>query len=395
MIVISLTFLGAYVLSSLLLFKYPTLIHRRKQLKFHCCHISHRGGAAENLENTLSAFENKGMVDRVDIEEHMSASDHCLIWCFTAYEVLQYEILCCEAKNDMLEIDVQLTKDGKVVVSHDNNLLRLAGCGINISDVNYDDIPSLQCVLPVDFTNGHCCQGGKDRKIPLLQDIFAKYPDIPINIDIKTNNDILIKETNKLIQKYQREEITVWGNFSYRITSKCFRENPNIPLLFSARKVFLLVLMMYTGLLPFVPLRESCLELFMPQVLARAKSKDNLWSPSVPAFIGKGLKMPETPSRFGIFHAVKYSLSCLRQIPAFEERLKKKSYSILFWLINRLLMNKALFHHLKKRGIQTYLWVLNEDKDYENAFQLGVTGVMTDYPSKLRKYLDLKQVAQS
>ncbi|XP_022256556.1 glycerophosphodiester phosphodiesterase domain-containing protein 1-like isoform X2 [Limulus polyphemus] len=85
-------------------------------------------------------------------------------------------------------------------------------------------------------------------------------------------------------------------------------DNPKIPLLFSARKVFLLVVMMYTGLLPFVPLRESCLELFMPQVLAR--------------------------------------------IPLFEERLKKKRYSILFWLINRLLMNKALFCHLEKRGIQ-------------------------------------------
>ncbi|XP_013787223.2 glycerophosphodiester phosphodiesterase domain-containing protein 1-like [Limulus polyphemus] len=159
MILISLTFLGGYILSSLLLFKYPTLIHRRKELKFHCCHISHRGGAAENLENTLSAFEN-----------------------------------AVNQRTDMLEIDVQLTKDGQVVVSHDNNLLRLAGCGINISDINYDDIPSLQCILPVDFTNGHCCQGGKDRKIPLLQDIFAKYPGIPINIDIKTNNDILIKK---------------------------------------------------------------------------------------------------------------------------------------------------------------------------------------------------------
>lgn len=36
--------LGGYVLTSVLFFKYPNLIHKRKQLKFKCRHISHRGG---------------------------------------------------------------------------------------------------------------------------------------------------------------------------------------------------------------------------------------------------------------------------------------------------------------------------------------------------------------
>lgn len=36
--------LGGYVLTSVLFFKYPNFIHKRKQLKFKCRHISHRGG---------------------------------------------------------------------------------------------------------------------------------------------------------------------------------------------------------------------------------------------------------------------------------------------------------------------------------------------------------------
>lgn len=37
-------FLGCYVVSSLILFKFPMLLHKKKDVKFVCRHISHRGG---------------------------------------------------------------------------------------------------------------------------------------------------------------------------------------------------------------------------------------------------------------------------------------------------------------------------------------------------------------
>lgn len=97
------TLLGGYIVTSVILFKYPHLLHRRKQLKFPCRHISHRGGSAETLENTLSAFK------------------HAL-----------------KVGTDLIELDVQLTKDEKVVICHDSGLLRCAGVDKNISDLNYD-----------------------------------------------------------------------------------------------------------------------------------------------------------------------------------------------------------------------------------------------------------------
>lgn len=37
-------------------------------------------------------------------------------------------------------------------------------------------------------------------RIPLLQDVFKRYPTTPINIDIKENNDELIRQvTNEFI----------------------------------------------------------------------------------------------------------------------------------------------------------------------------------------------------
>ena len=60
-------------------------------------------------------------------------------------------------------------------------------------------------------------------------------------------------------------------------------------------------------------------------------------------------------------------------------------------VVDWLLMSPMLFLHLQKRGVTTYLWVLNTDQQFQRAFNLGVQGVMTDYPSQLRQFLDKKR----
>ena len=35
-----------------------------------------------------------------------------------------------------------------------------------------------------------------DRKIPLLESVFKAFPDIPINVDIKSNSDELINKVS-------------------------------------------------------------------------------------------------------------------------------------------------------------------------------------------------------
>uniref|UniRef100_A0AAY5EKH0 GP-PDE domain-containing protein n=1 Tax=Electrophorus electricus TaxID=8005 RepID=A0AAY5EKH0_ELEEL len=235
-----------YVLTSALLLRCPSLLHRRRRETFRSRHISHRGGAGENLENTMAAFRH-----------------------------------AVELGTDMLELDCHLTKDEQVVVLHDSNLRRLTGVDADISDNG---------LLVKVFMCAECfVEGGGSRRIPLLRDVFEAFPSLPINIDIKVNDDRLI------------------------------RKNPRIPVLFSLSRVLLLLGMFYTGLLPFVPLKEQFLEIPMPSITTN------------------------------------------------------------------LLMRKALFDHLTARGIQVYVWVLNDEDDFKRAFDLGATGVMTDYPTKLKE----------
>ncbi len=40
------------------------------------------------------------------------------------------------------------------------------------------------------------CEGGNDKRIPLLRDVFEAFPSTPVNVDIKVNDDTLIKKVN-------------------------------------------------------------------------------------------------------------------------------------------------------------------------------------------------------
>ncbi|XP_027726258.1 lysophospholipase D GDPD1 isoform X1 [Vombatus ursinus] len=297
--------LGGYVVTSFLLLKYPTLLHQRKKQRFLSKHISRRGGAGENLENTMAAFRH-----------------------------------AVNMRTDMLELDCHMTKDEQVVVSHDGNLKRSTGINVNISDLKYCELPPYLGKLDITFQKGRQSEG-EDKRIPLLKEVFEAFPHTPVNIDIKVNNNVLIKKVSELVTQYKREHLTVWGNAKYEIVEKCHKENSDIPILFSLQRVLLILGLFYTGLLPFVPICEQFFEIPMPSIILKLKEPHGI----------------------------------------------SKSQKFLIWLADRLLMRKALFDHLTARGIQVYVWVLNEEHEYKRAFDLGATGVMTDYPTKLKEFL--------
>ncbi|KAF7257190.1 hypothetical protein EG68_05440 [Paragonimus skrjabini miyazakii] len=75
--------------------------------------------------------------------------------------------------------------------------------------------------------------------------------------------------------------------------------------------------------------------------------------------------------------------------PAFRRAngLDSFKYRLLIWLLDQLQMRRQLYQHLKARGIPVIFWVCNTYEDYKKVFDIGAQGVMTDYPTRLRAFL--------
>jgi glycerophosphoryl diester phosphodiesterase len=119
--------------------------------------IAHQGGEAEFPSNTMYAFEHS-----------------------------------VKAGADMLELDVGVTKDNKVVVMHDTTLDRTTNGHGTIASHTLSQIRKLDAGYwfaggknPYDHRGKRHRFRGKGLKVPTLQEVIKAFPKIPINVEIK------------------------------------------------------------------------------------------------------------------------------------------------------------------------------------------------------------------
>lgn len=107
---------------------------------------------------------------------------------------------------DYVEIDVILSKDEKFVVSHDNNLKRLAGINKNIRDMNLDEVIDIE-ISQDDFKS----------KIPSLDDFIkrAKELNVKLLVELKPYGGEGENYPNLLIDKLKEHGVL----YDYKLMS--------------------------------------------------------------------------------------------------------------------------------------------------------------------------------
>ena len=132
-----------------------------------------------------------------------------------------------EAGADEIELDVQLSKDGHVMVFHDESLDRLTGQKSYIRDLYFDEIKKLNVAY-----GPHGSKFGFNP-VPSLDDYFnwVKNTEIVTNIELKNGvfyYEGLEEKTIALVLKYNLEEKIFFSSFNHVSLIKCKKQNPRI-----------------------------------------------------------------------------------------------------------------------------------------------------------------------
>ena len=125
---------------------------------------------------------------------------------------------------DFAEIDVQETKDGELVLLHDNSLKRTAGVNKNVWEMDYAEIEKLDA-----GSSFH--KKFRGEKIPTLDEVlkFCKGR-LDLNIEIKYNgkNKGIVKKVVRVIEQNGFEDHCVITSMNYGFLQQVKKANPNI-----------------------------------------------------------------------------------------------------------------------------------------------------------------------
>lgn len=230
-----------------------------------------------------------------------------------------------EAGADVLEMDVRLTSDNKLVVFHDDTLNRMtSGSGIvkekslsEIKKVNVgcEFVPQMQ-----DNKNNYPFKNAA-LKIPLLSEVFSEFQQYRFNIDIKQHEKKVSEALYAAIKEFKLTEKVLVASDDYK-TIKYFR---------SISKGEIATAASY---------REIATFLFLKRI--------------------KLLK------RFKI------------EADAFQ--IPEKYFGIR-------ILSEHLIIETHKKNIAIHPWTINEKEDMQRILSWGVDGIMTDFPDRLNTIL--------
>jgi len=115
-----------------------------------------------------------------------------------------------EVGADMIEVDLQISKDGVPVVFHDNTLYRMTDGSGNIVDKTLDELRALR----IDDT---------DERIPTLDEIIAL--PIPLNIEVKI---LGLEEQVAAAVKTRRNDVI--SSFNHEVLKRIHAIDPDIKI---------------------------------------------------------------------------------------------------------------------------------------------------------------------
>ncbi|MDR3139875.1 MAG: glycerophosphodiester phosphodiesterase [Treponema sp.] len=154
--------------------------------------IAHRGYSGKYPENTMLAFK-----------------------------------MALEAGCDEIELDIQMSADGRIVIFHDESTGRVTGVPGLVRNFTFEELRKL---------DASALYAGKFgfNPVPSLEEYFSWVKDTGISTNIELKNSVFYYEaleakTTELIKKYGLEKRVMFSSFNHASLVKCKELAPSIP----------------------------------------------------------------------------------------------------------------------------------------------------------------------
>ncbi|WP_335872780.1 glycerophosphodiester phosphodiesterase [Bacillus sp. 2205SS5-2] len=152
--------------------------------------IAHRGGAGIAPENTISAFE---------LSEKLGV--------------------------DILEFDVRLSKDGEVVVFHDERVDRTTNGKGRISEYTLKELQSFDAGYDFVGSEGDFPFRGKGVNIPSIADVLNQFGHMPMVIELKENDELLADQVSEMLNRFNLKDNVLIVSFYDEISNYFYEKN--------------------------------------------------------------------------------------------------------------------------------------------------------------------------
>jgi len=165
--------------------------------------MAHRGGGGLAPENTMTAFEQ-----------------------------------AVQLGADILELDIRSTRDGVLVVIHDESVERLTNGVGRVNDLTLAELKQLDFGYRWTNDGGHTYPfRGRAITIPTLEELFGAFSEMRMNIDIKQSVPPIFDVFGEMLHEFRRTDKTMVASFDVA-TINAFRERfPEVPTASDASEV--------------------------------------------------------------------------------------------------------------------------------------------------------------
>ena len=124
-----------------------------------------------------------------------------------------------EAGVDGIEMDINMTKDGHLVVIHDNSVDRTANGSGLVQDMTLEELKRLDA-------GSHFSPEFSNERIPTFEEFLdlVKDTDLLLNVEIKDYRSEVVDKTIKMLNDYKLSDRYVLACFNADVTTYAHRE---------------------------------------------------------------------------------------------------------------------------------------------------------------------------